>query len=145
LPACLDQIAQWLDATERAGDLPENAQGASRVIVARFARSAGEPSARAPWVRSVSGNWAERLREKYATLGAKARTAIRYAPATDCFYEGVDHSPALRLPGLLAVDVEPASPWPPLEDLDPFTCRSRPFRIDDELACGDRRLDGRRR
>ena len=41
----------------------------------------------------------------------------------DCFYEGQDPLARIAaLPGLLAVEFEPVSPWPPLDALDPFAC-----------------------
>jgi len=120
---CLDQLARWLDATERAGDFPKDAEAQASVIVARFARSAGETLVALPESRSVPKKWAEVLRAKYATLGARAQTAIRYVPDASCFYEGLDPLARIAaLPGVLAVSVEPASPWPPLDALDPFTC-----------------------
>jgi len=120
---CLDHLAKWLDATERAGDLPKDAEAEARAIVARFARSAGETSAALPGSRPGPEKWAEKLREQYATLAAKARTAIRYTPDADCFYQGLDPLARIAaLPGLLAVNIEPASSWLPLDAVDPFTC-----------------------
>ena len=122
--ACLDQVIQWLDAMEGTGELPEHATAESQAVVERFARSAG---GRPPGAVSAPGSmretWAEELRARDATLGAKVRTAIRYAPEADCFYEGDDPLARIAaLPGLLAIDAEPASPWAPLEELDPFAC-----------------------
>jgi two-component system chemotaxis sensor kinase CheA len=57
------------------------------------------------------------------TVAPRARAAIRYRPDAESFFRHDD--PLARvaaLPGLLAVEVEPRAPWPPLEELDPFTC-----------------------
>jgi two-component system chemotaxis sensor kinase CheA len=52
--------------------------------------------------------------------------AVSYEPRPDCFFNGDDPLDLMRrLPGLLALKVEPRSPWPPLAELDPYTCNLR--------------------
>jgi two-component system chemotaxis sensor kinase CheA len=119
--ACLDQIVEWLDTIESTGALPRDADAAP--VVARFARSA-TPARAAPPTRDVKLEWAAAwLGSLDTTAKAQARTAVRYEPDADSFFRHED--PLARigaLPGLLALDVAPRTPWPPLAELDPFSC-----------------------
>jgi len=123
---CLDQVVQWLDAMENTGELPTDAEAGAEAVVARFARSRGEAAAAAqpaPVPQSATVQWAEDLLARHAPLRAQARIAVRYTPRPQCFYDGVDPLALVAaLPGLLVVETAPASPWPPLDTLDPFVC-----------------------
>jgi len=121
--ACLDQVIRWLDAMAVTGAIPPAATAEADVIVARFARATSVRPRTSPKRRSMPDSWADELRERVGGIGAHARTAIRYVPQADCFYAGEDPLARIAaLPGLLAIDAGPASPWPPLDALDPFAC-----------------------
>ncbi|HEX3950575.1 MAG TPA: chemotaxis protein CheA [Steroidobacteraceae bacterium] len=99
----LDQVSQWLDTLEQTGELPT---------------SIGKPSA-----AQAPPDWATILVGRHPGATARAATAFRFTPDRDCFYKGED--PIARvssLPQLLALEIEPASPWPPLDKFDPYTC-----------------------
>jgi two-component system chemotaxis sensor kinase CheA len=122
---CLDQIVEWLDTIESTGALPRGADAAP--VVARFARSA-TPARAAPPTPDVEHEWAAAwLRSLGTTANAQqARTAVRYEPDDDSFFRHEDPLACIAaLPGLLAVDVAPRTPWPPLAELDPFSCNLR--------------------
>jgi two-component system, chemotaxis family, sensor kinase CheA len=117
---CLDQVSEWLDAIEGAGALPPGASAAA--VVARFAQPQPEPPRAAPRGAATEA-WVEALVSAHAAAAAQARTAIRYVPGSDSFFRQAD--PVARigaLPGLLAIDAGPREPWPPLAELDPFSC-----------------------
>jgi two-component system chemotaxis sensor kinase CheA len=98
--ASLDQVSQWLDALERTGELP---------VVS------------AP--RIASGDWTDALRRRHPNAVTAAASAFRFTPDPECFYKGED--PIARvaaLDQLLALEIEPASPWAPADRFDPYTC-----------------------
>jgi two-component system chemotaxis sensor kinase CheA len=104
--ASLDQVSRWLDTLERTGELP---------VVPERAAMSGTVAAPQDW-------WTTLL-DKHSSIGERALTAFRFTPDPDCFYKGDD--PIARvsvLSQLLALDIEPASPWPPLNQLDPYVC-----------------------
>ena len=118
--SCLDQVVQWLDAAEAAGDMPSDAGAAADALIARLQRN--EPRL-APAPAAPQASWAQALAARHPDAGP-ALLALRYAPGPDSFYEGVDPIDALRaMPGLIALEFVPPDPWPPLETLDPFACR----------------------
>lgn len=99
--SCLDQVLEWLDTIARTGALP---------------RSAGRAA-------SNDDDWSAALLSRHADAASQATTAIRYAPAADCFFQGEDPiAHLMALPELLAFEMQPAQPWPPLKELDPFRC-----------------------
>ena len=138
--ACLDQIGRWLEVIEVTEAPPEDADAAAAELIAAFARPsdpvlAEPPPAAAP---DRGPGWIESLVASSAR-GAEARSAILYTPDPDCFFRGEDPLALVaQLPGLLAVRIEPRQPWPPLDDLDAFTCnlaiRALAARAPGELA-----------
>jgi two-component system chemotaxis sensor kinase CheA len=118
---CLDQVVEWLDVIASAGVIPADADAAE--IVELFAGARGAPPLGADKARAVGNEWAAALSSKNAAVALRARTALRYTPASDCFFRGDDPLARIAaLPGLLAVDVVPRTPWPKLDELDPFSC-----------------------
>ena len=123
--ACLDQIVEWLDAIEATGALPRDADAGA--VVARFARSQTQARG-APPKPAPGREWTAALLASLGTSAKtkKARTAVRYEPDAESFFRHEDPLARIAaLPGLLAVDVAPLTPWPPLEELDPFACNLR--------------------
>ena len=117
---CLDQVVEWLDAIQSTGALPVGASAAP--VLARFARPTAEPPRSAP-SGTAADAWVQTLAKRHSEAAARAHTAIRYRPASDTFFRQED--PVARigaLPGLLAIDIGPRDPWPPLDELDPFSC-----------------------
>jgi two-component system chemotaxis sensor kinase CheA len=119
---CLDQVSRWLDTLERTGNLPSDGGGSSSMTPdpasAVDTPEGAEPLAAStrtppPWVASLLGR---------NPIGS-AVTAIRFAPDRDCLFRGEDPIARMSsLPRLLALDFQPVSPWPPLSDLDPYSC-----------------------
>ena len=139
---CLDQVTHWLDEIEARGELPSQAETAAVAMVARFeqlmpkAPASAPASARSGSAAVADSQWVSALLAAHPDAAGKARTAVHYRPDADCFFRNQDPLALIAgLPGLLALDIEPAAPWPPLEELDPFTCNLR-FR-----ALSDRSME----
>jgi len=120
--SCLDRVTEWLDDIESAGAIPADADAAD--IVALFGPAHAAPPAPAAAPGAVVGDdWVAALLSTRAAVASRARTALRYTPAADSFFRRED--PLARvaaLPGLLAVDLGPRTPWATLDELDPFSC-----------------------
>jgi two-component system chemotaxis sensor kinase CheA len=117
--ACLDQVEQWLDVLQATGEPPRD-PAAADAIIARFARAArAEPIEPSPGAATLG----EDLLAQRPELVARARSAFRYTPHPECFFQGEDPLAAVEtLPGLLALDIQ-VEDGVALESLDPFTCR----------------------
>ena len=118
----LDQVVQWLDAMEESGQPPTDADEAAHRLAARFGRD-GAAQSMAVAVAEPEGppSWLEALLAAHPATAAM--TALRYAPDADCFFRGEDPLALVeRAPGLLALRLSAARPWPAAEDLDPFAC-----------------------
>ena len=119
--ACLDQVAEWLDVIERTGDLPADADAAA--VLARFTQAQAHDHSAAPTVLVADAEWVEALLRKHTAAAHKAQTALRYRPEPDSFFRHQDPVAQIAtLPGLLALDIAPNVPWPPLDEADPFSC-----------------------
>ena len=119
--ASLDQVGQWLDTLAGTGELPEGGNDRTEELIGRLAAIDGHDRkpARSP---DVAHRWLVRFRGRHSNC-TRAITALRYAPGSDCFYQGED--PVARigtLPQLLAQELAPVNPWPSLSELDPYTC-----------------------
>jgi two-component system chemotaxis sensor kinase CheA len=116
---CIDQVVQWLDAMEQTGEPPADADAGADRLVARFTPAAPTPvTATAP---AGPPAWVAPLLARHPQV--KAATALRYTPDAGCFFRGEDPLALMAAaPGLLTLDLSPARPWPPLEDIDPFAC-----------------------
>jgi two-component system chemotaxis sensor kinase CheA len=117
--ACLDQVEQWLDVLQATGEPPSDPAGVA-AILARFTRAAADETPAAPGPAGDLGAPSVAGRPE---LAAEARSAFRYTPDPECFFQGEDPLAVVEaLPDLLAVEVEVAD-GDGLEMLDPFTCR----------------------
>ena len=115
---CLDQVVQWLDEMETLGEPPPDADPAADAIIARFARTPTPVADLRP-----ASPWWDDLLAAHVLIADRARAAIRYAPDADAFLRGEDPLALLaRVPGLLALDIQPAQASPPLDSADPFAC-----------------------
>jgi two-component system chemotaxis sensor kinase CheA len=118
--ASLDLVGQWLDTLASSGELPTDADGRADALVGRLASIDRRDSKSTRGADAIQP-WLAAFRSRHANVAAS--TAIRYAPAPDCFYQGED--PVVRiatLPLLLAQELMPAKPWPSLSELDPYAC-----------------------
>ena len=121
--SALDQVLQWLDALEQAGELPTDTGREEELakLLQGDAAPAGQPAGAT--LAATHPDWVAALSARHATAAGLARCALRYSPAPDCFFKGEDPLARMAsLPGLAALELEPAKPWPPAADLDPFTC-----------------------
>lgn len=108
--AHLDRVADWLDAIERAGELPADAGSRPAPVIAAVAEGPA-----AAWLTNVL--------ERNSGTAAAVLAAVRFVPAADSFYRGEDPLGLMTsLPGLLALELEAREPWGPLDALDPFHC-----------------------
>jgi two-component system chemotaxis sensor kinase CheA len=125
---CLDQIGRWLDEIEASGGLSPQAPVQAEVLAEELRRHLPGPS---PHVAPKTGpgfDWTRALIA--ATPGAAdevdrngGAVAIAYEPDAKCFFNGDDPVGLMRkIPRLIALRIEPRSPWPPLRDMDPFAC-----------------------
>jgi two-component system chemotaxis sensor kinase CheA len=107
--ACLDQVSRWLDSLEQTGELPSAVVGPSD-----HGMGVSTPAAE---------DWVTDLVRRYPSAVGRAATAFRATPDPDCFYKGEDPiARMVSLGQLLALEVAAATPWPPLDNLDPYTC-----------------------
>jgi two-component system, chemotaxis family, sensor kinase CheA len=115
--ACLDVVIQWLDRLEQTGELPAVREVEVDQAIARLGTLAPVNSSTAP------GSWVTKLVQRFPAVGARAVTAVRFVPDAGGFYQGEDPLERITaLPGLLALELEPISPWGPLDTFDPFAC-----------------------
>jgi two-component system, chemotaxis family, sensor kinase CheA len=121
--AALNQVLKWLDEIQTTGELPVDAKIAAAAVVARFERREADRSQSAPQERGPANEWAAALLSAHPQTAGRAQSALRYQPGADCFFSNEDPLAVIAaLPGLLSLEVEPAEPWPTLEELDPFNC-----------------------
>ena len=128
--ACLDQVARWLDAVAATGEIPAAPADAAQDLVARFTaldHPVSMPTGSMPAVLAATTtrvpDWYGPFMARHRSGRDRARTALRYSPAAECFLRGEDPLAAIaRLPDLLALELTPRQEWPPLDDLDPFRC-----------------------
>ncbi|MCJ2019922.1 chemotaxis protein CheA [Methylobacterium sp. E-065] len=119
----LDATGRWADAVEIGGALPETADAEGSALAGRY-RSLLSPG---PETRATDAPalpvWASRLSEPLSGIEGRPLIAVRYQPRGDCFFSGDDPLGLVRkVPGLLAVTVEPAVPWSPDDEFDAFAC-----------------------
>uniref|UniRef100_Q07KH3 Chemotaxis protein CheA n=1 Tax=Rhodopseudomonas palustris (strain BisA53) TaxID=316055 RepID=Q07KH3_RHOP5 len=141
--ACLDQVSNWVDGFEGKGALPSGAGEGARAMAERLRALLSDTpiAASKPTVSDADAaavpDWAARLldaaRDQLARTSSKTPTALHaicYQPLPGCFFTGDDPLGLMRkLPGLLALQIEPREPWPELEVLDPFACNLRLMAI----------------
>ena len=121
--ACLDQVSVWLDTIDEADGLPAGSDGLADGLVERFAARRGHGEVAPEVTPQVASDWIADAVARHAAVAARAITAVRLIPDRDAFYRGEDPvAQVSSLPHLLALDLQPASDWPPLSALDPFAC-----------------------
>lgn len=139
----LDQIAQWLDDLEAKGGLGDGASEAGKALSGRlraFLGGSGQAQAAAPAPAAMAGGEKRPPLPWLAELPAEVRSglaaalaagegpfcALEYAPHEQAFYSGDDPLfTLLQLPGRRWFEAQPGTPWPALDDFDPFRCNLR--------------------
>lgn len=119
----LDATARWADAVETTERLPGTAAAETGVLVGRYRSLLSRPpEALTGEVLALPG-WATRLIHSLTDADREPLTAVRYRPRGDCFFAGDDPLGLVRkVPGLRAVSVDPAAPWPAGEEFDAYAC-----------------------
>jgi two-component system chemotaxis sensor kinase CheA len=119
--ACLDLTSRWLDAMQTSGEAPASAEAEANDMIARIVAShdADDPERPLP----QSDIWLERLGVSAQERVDGPRSAIRYVPDQDAFFQGHDPMALIAaLPNLLSVDLALTDPASTLETMNPFHC-----------------------
>ena len=118
----LDQVSQWLDILEHTGELPVSLNGpANAGSVSPDVAAASHESA-APAAHAAQ-DWAAQLLGRNPSATGAVTTAFRFTPDHDCFYQGEDPiALTTSLPQLLALEIQPESPWPAADKFNPYVC-----------------------
>jgi len=119
---CLDLTSRWLDAMQATGEAPSTADADADDMIARLVGSGGAAEvARASTLGDDS--WVERLSVAAGRHFTGHRTALRYAPSPDAFFQGSDPMDVVaNLPHLMTVDVALTDPALSLETMNTFSC-----------------------
>lgn len=117
LLATLGQLHRWFAVIEQTETLPTEADAEAVRILRLFeGASASEPSLADNW-------WEDLLRWARTAAGdsSEARSALRYTPDRDAFFQGVDPLAEIeKLPGIVALRLLPKSDWSPPQDMAPY-------------------------
>ncbi|AWN47054.1 chemotaxis protein CheA [Methylobacterium terrae] len=123
--AALDATSRWTEAIAATGVLPAGAEAESARLVQGYRALLG-PAGAVEGDGAPAGpvpDWATELMAETGERPGGVLTALRYVPRADCFFSGDDPLGLVRrLPGLVALRLVPAAPWPPAEALDVFSC-----------------------
>ncbi|HEY4085487.1 MAG TPA: Hpt domain-containing protein, partial [Bryobacteraceae bacterium] len=121
---CVDQVIQWLDAMQAAGEIPSGAEAEAAAVLFRFGKSV-VPSGENAGPRPGRDTWVEDLLARHASLHGTIRTAILYTPGSECFFQGEDPLLTIsKLPGLAALELTARDTEAMLGAFDPFACRT---------------------
>ena len=124
LLGCIGASDGWIDAIERTGALPPDADTISRALRAaiRPHLGAGDETAAATAAETLGWVSGVTVRHAGAIPPGEAVTAIRYTPSKDCFFLGDDPIALVRsIPALIALEIDPREPWD-VANFDPFAC-----------------------
>lgn len=115
----VDTVDRWLDALDRSGVLPADAEMVGETEAARVRDLLGSVST-APdaTFRATATIW--RPPEAFQGKGA---VAVRYTPRADSYFAGDDPIAIIAAtPGLTGLKISPREPWGDLADYDPYAC-----------------------
>ena len=117
----LDQVSQWLDTLEQTGELPVSLDSNAGLAATDIA--AASPGTRAEPAAHASQDWAGHLVGRYPDATGRVMTAFRFTPDHECFYKGEDPIAwTTSLPQLLALEIQPESPWGAPDKFNPYLC-----------------------
>jgi two-component system, chemotaxis family, sensor kinase CheA len=128
----LDQVGHLIDTLEQKERLSSDAGPIADALAARLRVSFGWATAGPPSGPTVGASPDPAVRppdlsrwfsDEALNAADGSINLISYLPEEGCFFKGEDplHL-AMQVPGLMALGTEARTPWPPLADLDPFTC-----------------------
>ncbi len=132
----LDQVGVWLGDMEKEESLPPSSAeishrlaSALRVFLPQLADDAShaakdraEPEDDS-WVDALLKQPDFRACATSAAQSSQTLTVVEYRPSDSCFYSGEDPvNQMTQVPELGAFSVSLRSPWPSIEDLDPYRC-----------------------
>lgn len=120
--ASLDLTSRWLDAMQTSGQAPSTADGEADAMIARITGSLdGGENNQAPLPGTVA--WLEWLRATAGNNFSGPRTALRYVPPPDAFFQGHDPLKVVAdLPRLVTVDFALVDPTGTLDSMNTFNC-----------------------
>ncbi|WP_448204673.1 chemotaxis protein CheA [Azospirillum sp. sgz302134] len=123
----LDLGARWVDHLEAEQTLPDGAEAMAREHETLLRAALGGTAEGAVTAPDGAFAWVEELTDaERRPLGGRTVTAVTYDPNADCFFSGDDPLDLCRrIPDLLLLRIEPAAPWPPLAEVDPYRCALR--------------------
>ncbi|WP_165186484.1 chemotaxis protein CheA [Caulobacter soli] len=115
----VDTVDRWLDALDRSGVLPTDAQAVGERETARIRDLVASVTDTAEVVsRAAPTTW--RPPEAFHGRGG---LAIRYTPRADSYFSGDDAIAIIAAtPGLADLRISSREPWGGLEDYDPYAC-----------------------
>jgi two-component system chemotaxis sensor kinase CheA len=136
----LDLLRTWIDTVRATGELPLDAAGSSRDLIARLAAAKAVGTA-VELLAAVDANappgldcdWLDGVPEaqrmaafRNAVEEELSVLAIEYEPDKDCYFRGEDPLQTIAtLPELMSLTVQTVGPDPALADFDPYACRLR--------------------
>ncbi len=114
----IDHVDRWLDALERTGVLPRDAERIATADSSRLRELAGASS-----TAEGARNGPSIPFQIPPAFAGHTGLAIRYTPRSDCYFSGDDPLAILSaVPGLVDLRISPREPWGALADYDPYAC-----------------------
>lgn len=143
LLATVGQVVRWCDQIEASGGMPVAASREAQETLRLFDR-------RDPVARATRTDPANASADRDAMLAAaraaghdisRARTALRYTPSRNAFFEGKDPVASVQaLPDLLWFSMSADRPWPPAAEISAFEAN---ITIEALFASPRDKLEGR--
>jgi two-component system chemotaxis sensor kinase CheA len=119
---CLDVTSRWLDAMQSTGEAPSTAEADADDMIVRLMGSGGAAEV-SPASAPRDDAWIERLSIVAGNHFTGHRTALRYIPSPDAFFQGPDPMNVVAaLPHPMIIDVVLSDPTISLESMSTFSC-----------------------
>jgi two-component system, chemotaxis family, sensor kinase CheA len=119
---CLDLTSRWLDAMQTTGETPATAEAEADDMISRLVASLDADEQDRLHVPK-NDNWLQRLGVAAGERFEGPRTALRYVPDQDAFFQGHDPMAVIAaLPNLLELDLALTDPAASLESMNTFGC-----------------------
>ncbi|NPV22039.1 chemotaxis protein CheA [Bradyrhizobium aeschynomenes] len=120
--ACLDLTSRWLDAMQARGETPIGAELDANDMIARLHASRDDDE-HAQASLPEADDWLDRLDASALEAIGRPRTALRYVPDQDAFFQA--HDPlafVAALPNVISIDACLTGSAAALEIMNPFSC-----------------------